>query len=97
MLNRAGIAHTDHVQFGDKAETIREVANRLQVGQIVMGTARKNSLTRIIEDSVTNRVLEVVEVPVEIIVGRAVSRFETIGLPAGISAAAAVLLAVSLL
>lgn len=96
MLNRAAIQHTDHVEFGDKAETIREVANRLQVSQIVMGTARKNSLTRVIEDSVTNRVLEVVEVPVEIVVGRAVSRIETIGLPAGLSAAAAVLLAVSL-
>lgn len=96
MLNRAAIQHTDHVEFGDKAETIRDVANRLQVSQIVMGTARKNSLTRVVEDSVTNRVLEVVEVPVEIIVGRAVSRIETIGLPAGLSAAAAVLLAVSL-
>lgn len=96
MLKRAAIQHTDHVEFGDKAETIREVANRLQVNQIVMGTARKNSLTRVLEDSVTNRVLEVVEVPVEIVVGRAVSRIETIGLPAGLSAAAAVLLAVSL-
>jgi len=96
MLNRAGIPHTDHVEFGDKAETIREVANRLQVSQIVMGTARKNSLTRMIEDSVTNRVLEVVEVPVEIVVGRAVSRIETIGLPAGLSAAAVLLLTLSL-
>lgn len=96
MLNRAGIRHTDHVEFGDKAETIREVAGRLQVSQIVMGTARKNSLTRMIEDSVTSRVLEVVEVPVEIVVGRAVSRIERIGLPAGVSAAAAVLIAVSL-
>jgi YjbE family integral membrane protein len=96
MLDRAAIRHADHVEFGDKAETIREVANRLQVNQIVMGTARKNSLTRVIEDSVTNRVLEVVEVPVEIIVGRAVSRIDTIGLPAGVGAAAAVLLAISL-
>jgi YjbE family integral membrane protein len=96
MLNRAGIRHTDHVEFGEKAETIREVAGRLQVSQIVMGTARKNSLTRVIEDSVTSRVLEVVEVPVEIVVGRAVSRIERIGLPAGVSAAAAVLIAVSL-
>ncbi len=96
MLNRAAIHHTGHVESGDKAETIRETANRLQVNQIVVGTARKNSLTRVIEDSVTNRVLEVVEVPVEIIVGRAVSRIEVIGLPAGVSAAAAVLIAVSL-
>ena len=96
LLNRAAIQHTDYVEFGDKAEAIREVANRLQVTQIVMGTARKNSLTRMLEDSVTNRVLEVVEVPVEIVVGRAVSRIETIGLPAGLSAAVVVLLTLSL-
>lgn len=96
LLNRAGIRHTDHVEFGDKAETIRRVAESLGVNQIVMGTARRNSLTRVIEDSVTSRVLEIVEVPVEIVVGRAVSRIDSVGLPAGIGAAAAVLLAVSL-
>ncbi len=96
VFNRAGVRHIEHVEFGDKAETIRGMANRLKVNQIVMGTARKNSLTRMIEDSVTNRVLEIVEVPVEILVGRAVSRIETIGLPAGASALAAVLLVVSL-
>ncbi len=96
LLSRAGVPHADHVEFGDKAETIRGVAERLGVNQIVMGTARKNSLTRVLEDSVTNRVLEIVEVPVEIVVGRAVSRIDTIGLPAGVSAVAAVLIAVSL-
>lgn len=96
MLNRSGVPHTDHVEFGDRAETIRHVAERLGVHQIVMGTARKNSITRVIEDSVTNRVLEIVEVPVEIVVGRAVSRIERFGLPAGMSAALAVLIAISL-
>ncbi|MGE4111987.1 MAG: universal stress protein [Burkholderiales bacterium] len=96
LLNRVGVLHTDHVEFGDRAETILKVAQRLGVSQIVMGTARKNSLTRVIEDSVTSRVLEIVEVPVEIVVGRAVSRIDTVGLPAGVGAAAAVLLAISL-
>lgn len=96
MLNRSGVPYTDHVEFGDKAETIKAAAERLGVQQIVMGTARKNSITRVIEDSVTNRVLEIVEVPVEIVVGRAVSRVERFGLPAGMSAAAAVLIAISL-
>ncbi len=96
LLNRSGVPHTDRVEFGDKAETIRRVAERLGINQIVMGTARKNSLTRVVEDSVTNRVLEIVEVPVEIVVGRAVSRIEKFGLPAGMSAVVAVLIAVSL-
>lgn len=96
LLNCSGVPHTDHVEFGDKAETIRRVAQRLGAQQIVMGTARKNSLTRVIEDSVTNRVIQIVEVPVEVVVGRAVSPIEKIGLPAGLSVAAAVLIAVSL-
>jgi YjbE family integral membrane protein len=96
LLNRAGVPHTDHVEFGEKAETIRLVAERLGASQIVMGTARKNSLTRVLEDSVTSRVLEIVEVPVEIVVGRAVSRIDRIGLPAGLGATAAVLLFISL-
>jgi YjbE family integral membrane protein len=96
LLNRSGVPHTDHVEFGDKAETIRRVAQRLGAQQIVMGTARKNSLTRVIEDSVTNRVIQIVEVPVEVVVGRAVSPIEKIGLPAGLGVAAAVLIAVSL-
>lgn len=96
LLNRSAVPHTDHVEFGDKAETIRKVAEQLGVSQIVMGTARKNSLTRVIEDSVTSRVLEIVEVPVEIVVGPSVSRAEKFGLPAGVTAVLAVLIAVSL-
>ena len=96
MLSRSGVPHTNHVEFGDKAETINAVAKRLGMQQIVMGTARKNSITRVVEDSLTNRVLEIVEVPVEIVVGRAVSRIEKFGLPAGMTAALAVLIAISL-
>jgi hypothetical protein len=49
-----------------------------------MGTARRNSLTRMLQDSVTHRVLEHARVPVEVVVGPAVSRLERWGLPAGV-------------
>jgi hypothetical protein len=52
-----------------------------------MGTARKNSVTRMLEDSVTNRVLENTPVPVEVVAGDAVSRLERWGLPVGALAA----------
>ena len=39
-----------------------------------MSTARKNLLTRLVDNSVTDRVLETADVPVEIIVGDAVSK-----------------------
>lgn len=50
----------------------------------MIGTARKNSLTRMLEDSVTNSVLERATVPVEVVVGRAVSKLERWGVPTGV-------------
>ena len=57
-----------------------------------MSTARKDSLTRLVEDSVTNKVLELTSVPVELIAGDAVSKFERYGIPAVLAAALALLL-----
>lgn len=92
LLSRAGVPHVDHVEFGDKAETIKRVAERLGVDQIIMGTARKNSITRILEDSVTGNVLEIAQVPVVVVTGPSVSKVERVGVPAGIAAVVAYLL-----
>ena len=89
MLKRFGVPFTEHVELGDRAETITRAAERIGVGQIVMGTARKNSLTRLLEDSVTNRVLELTQVPVQVVAGESVSRLERFGVPAGVAAALA--------
>ncbi len=92
LLNKHSIPHGVHIELGDRAETIHRVAQRLHVDEIVMGTARKNSLTRLLEDSVTNRVLEIARVPVQVIAGADVSRLEKYGLPAGFGAAIAAVL-----
>ena len=92
LLERLGVPFSAHIELGDKAGVIDRVAQRLRVDQIVMGTARKNSLTRLIEDSVTNRVLDLTRVPVAIVPGDSVSRLERIGVPAGIGAIVALLL-----
>jgi len=92
LLNRFGVPHADLIELGDKATTIHRVAQRLRVTQIVMGTARKNSLTRMLEDSVTNKVLELSQVPVEVVAGQSVSKLEKIGVPAGVGAAMALLI-----
>ena len=89
MLKRFGVPFSEHVELGRRAETITRVAARLKVAQIVMGTTRKNSLTRLIEDSVTNRVLELTQVPVQLVAGESASKLERFGLPAGIAAALA--------
>jgi len=92
MLDRAGVPHIDHVEVGSKAEVIAAAARRLSCDHIVMGTARKNSLTRMFEASVTNRVLELTSVPVEVVVGDAISNLERYGIPAGIGGALGLLL-----
>lgn len=91
MLDAAGVPYTTHMKVGRKAEVITETARRLHCDHIVMSTARKNSLTRMLEASVTNRVLELTSVPVEVIAGDAVSKVERYGVPAGIGGALALL------
>jgi len=85
-LDGFGVPYSLHIEVGDKAKLITETARRLRCDHIVMSTARKNSLTRMLEDSTTNNVLELTTVPVELIAGDAVSRLERYGIPAGIGA-----------
>lgn len=77
--------HTHRVLGRDRARSIVEMAQQLGCHHMVMGTARKNSLTRMVEDSVTDRVLELTTLPVEVIAGDAVSKLERFGIPAGIA------------
>jgi nucleotide-binding universal stress UspA family protein len=93
MLDGFGIPYSAHAEAGDRATCIADTARRLRCDQIVMSTARKNSLTRLVENSVTNRLLELASVPVEVIAGDAVSRWERYGIPAALTALLAVLVA----
>jgi nucleotide-binding universal stress UspA family protein len=93
MLDNFGIPYSAHIEVGDRAKSITDTARRLRCDQIVMSTARKNSLTRLVENSVTNKVLEMTSVPVEVIAGDAVSKFERYGIPAALAAVLAALLA----
>jgi nucleotide-binding universal stress UspA family protein len=92
MLDAANVTYSVHVEMGRKAEVITETARRLGCDHIVMATARKNSLTRMLETSVTNRVVELTTVPVEVIAGDAVSKVERFGIPIGIAGAVGLML-----
>ena len=92
MLDGFGIPYSVHTVVGDRAKSITDTARRLRCDQIVISTARKNSLTRWVENSVTNKVLELTSVPVEVIAGDAVSKWERYGIPASIGTALALLL-----
>jgi Ca2+-transporting ATPase len=89
MLERMGVPHKAHVEVGDRAHCITALAKRLGCDLILMSSARKNSLTRLVEDSVTSHVLELAEMPVEVIPGDDVSGWERFGIPAALAGGAA--------
>jgi nucleotide-binding universal stress UspA family protein len=96
MLDEARVPYAEHVRVGRRAETIADEARRLKCDHIILATARKNSLTRMMEASVTNRVLDLTSVPVEVVVGDSVSKLERYGIPLGLSAGVGTLLLLAL-
>jgi len=92
LLDGHKVPYAVHTALGDRAELIVETARKLRCHHIVMSTARKNSLTRMLEDSVTNKVLELTPVPVEMIAGDSISPLERYGVPIGVGTALAALL-----
>ena len=95
LLDSYRVPYAVHLKVGSKAQMIADTARRLRCDHILMSTARKSSLTRMVEDSVTNQVLELTTVPVQIIAGDAISRWERYGIPAGLGAVAGLILLVA--
>jgi YjbE family integral membrane protein len=95
LLRRCNVPHAEHVATGDRVGMINEMAERLGVSEIVVGTARKNSLTRILQDSVSHELLDTSPVPVRIVVGDTTSRLERFAVPASICVLLLALLVVS--
>jgi len=92
LLDDAGTRYTLHRKVGHRAEVITEMASQLGCDHIVMGTARKSSITRTIESSVMNKVIELTRVPVVVIAGDKASMAERYGAPAAIGMGLALLL-----
>ena len=86
-LDGFGVPYAAHIEVGDRAKVITATAHRLGCDHIVMGTTRRDSFARMIKGSVTNQVMELTTVPVEVIAGDKASTLERFGLPAGIGAA----------
>lgn len=91
LLRQHSVPHVVHLGFGDPVCVIADTAQRVQATEIVMGTTRKNLLVRFIQDSVSARVTEAVNIPVQLVTGKLASTWERIGVPAVVSAALAAL------
>lgn len=92
LLNDLKVPFETHLETGDRAQVICDLAEKLKVHHIVLGTARKSSLTRMFEDSTTNSVLEKTSVPVEMVAGGSISKLERFGVPIGIGAGVGLIL-----
>ncbi len=83
LLEMEAVPHQVHRVVGELVAEICAAAKRLDVHHVVMGTARRNSITRMLQNSATDRVLQATPVPVEVVAGETVSKWEAWGLPAG--------------
>lgn len=95
FLEKKGISFSFTYVVGDKGEALRDEAQRLMCDRIVIGTSKKNTLSRLFENSTTAKLLEISDIPVEVVTGQSVSTLERWGIPAiGAGAATALVAAV---
>lgn len=83
-LDEVGIPYKVHVGRGEKADSIALHAQLLSCDCIVMSAVRRNVLARMLQNSVTNKILELTTVPVVVIAGDAASLAERYAIPAGV-------------
>lgn len=86
LLDESDARYTLHIETGDKAERIVAAVQRLQCDRIMVATTRKSPLVRAVENSLTSRLIERAQVPVEVIAGAPASALERVGVPAGVCA-----------
>ncbi len=96
ILDEVSVPYSVHLAVGAKASSIAEFAQQLQCDHIVIGTARKNSLMRTIEGSVTNKLLELTTVPVIAVAGDSPSTWQRYGIQLGVGGGLAWLLVAAL-
>ena len=91
-LDKAGIKARSHVLAGRVPDEVAAFARAHGVARIVVGATRKGALARLLGGSVTNRLVELTTVPVEVIAGPPASPLERYALPAGLGLGLSLLL-----
>ena len=91
-LKRVGVSFSYSYVTGDKGEALRDEAMRLGCNRIVIGSAKKNTWSRLFENSTTAKLLETSDIPVEVITGKSLPIFERWGVPAMIAGAVTALM-----
>lgn len=84
LLREAGMEYSVHLEKGKTAETIVACARETGAHKIVVGTTRKNALTRFFQGSVVNKVMGLTDLPVEVIAKENATKLERFGIPVGL-------------
>jgi nucleotide-binding universal stress UspA family protein len=92
FLEKAGVKFSFSYASGDKGEALRDEAARLGCSRIVIGSTKKNTLSRLFENSTTAKLLEICDIPVEVVTGKTLPALERWGIPAiGVGVATALM------
>ena len=95
FLEKSGVSFSFTHVTGDKGKALHDEATRLGCSRIVIGSAKKNTLSRLFENSTTAKLLEISDIPVEVVTGKTLPSLERWGIPAlGAGAATALMVAV---
>lgn len=92
LVEASGVRCRSAVLRGEPAAAITRFATAERADQIVVGTARKSALARLLTGSITGRLLACAEVPVAVVNGRSPGALTRYGIPAGVGAGIAALL-----
>ncbi|WP_076592538.1 universal stress protein [Herminiimonas arsenitoxidans] len=87
MLIKAGVEHSVHINKGDAAEGIVACAQETASQKIVMGTTRKNALSRFFQGSVVSKVMAITDLPVEVVAKENATKLARFGIPVGVGLA----------
>lgn len=94
FLEKSGVKFSFTAVSGDKGEALHEEAKRIGCSRIVIGSAKKNTLSRLFENSTTAKLLEISDIPVEVVTGKTLPTLERWGIPAVGAGVATALMAV---
>ncbi|MEO8856043.1 MAG: universal stress protein [Burkholderiaceae bacterium] len=83
-LDEAGVPHQAHWALGERASEICRTATRIGAHHIVIGATRSHSVARLLQEPVIDHLLKITTVPVKLVAGEGVSRWQRWGLPVGI-------------
>ena len=84
LLRASGVNYRATVMAGEPSSAAAQYAIENGINQIVVGTARRSTLMRLLAGSFTNELVRLVNVPLAVVAGSRPGVLERIGVPAGV-------------